>query len=531
MLAHARKLAPRSSCLRLTRSYSVRVKDDSRWPGWDVVVGIEVHAQIKSRLKLFSGLLCIYSFGVEGAWTPDYNLPSNTSVSVFDAAFPGTLPRLNPKCVELGVRTALALEANVQRRSAFDRKHYFYADLPAGYQITQHYAPFATGGRVMLEGDEAFVRIKQIQLEQDTGKSTFDSRRKVSSIDLSRAGAGLMEIVSEPDMRSPEEAGHYVRTLQALLRSVGSSDGNMEQGSLRCDVNVSVNRRSEPAGTRCEIKNLNSVRFMMVAITSEVRRQIDLLESGGTVSQETRGFDEEKAETYSLRSKEDAPDYRYMPDPNLPPLLIEEAYVSQMRTKMPELPDATRARLLGLGLSRRDADVLMDVDSGREVNFDGELAPGPVAYFDQISHGRDPKVVVNWITHELNGQLAFREEPFSKNPITVEQMGGLIDLVQSGKLTGTAGKTLLRYMLDKPSGQTADELARELSLLIEDDDGTALQKWCGEAITALPKQADAVRSGNVNVLNKILGHVMKSSKGRADANAARATLLEMLKKK
>ncbi|KAH9938098.1 GatB/GatE catalytic domain-containing protein [Fomitopsis serialis] len=478
-------LATLPPCSRRARFSTARVRDDSRWPGWDVVVGIEVHAQIKSRVKLFSD-----------AWTPDYNLPANTSVSPFDAAFPGTLPRLNPKCVELGVRTALALNADVQRRSAFDRKHYFYADLPSGYQITQHYAPFATDGRLELERDQTYVRIKQIQLEQDTGKSTYDPRRKESAIDLSRAGAGLMEIVSEPDIRSPEEAGRYVRALQALLRAVGSSDGNMEQGSLRCDVNVSVNKRGEPAGTRCEVKNLNSVKFIMVAITSEVRRQIDLLESGGSVSQETRGFNEDAAETYSLRSKEDAPDYRYMPDPNLPPLLLDEAYISRIRTDMPELPDATIARLVEMGLLRRDADVLMDVTPA----------------------GR--------ITHELLGQLAFRNEPFFKNPISAEQMGGLVDLVQSGKLTGWDGRK------DAPSihaGQTfqSDTIgtSERLSLLAAGDDSAALQQWCAEAIAALPQEADVVRGGNVNVLNKILGRVMKSSKGRADAKATRAMLL------
>ncbi|TFY67655.1 hypothetical protein EVJ58_g1500 [Rhodofomes roseus] len=388
-------------------------------------------------------------------------------------------------------------------------------------------APFATGGQLQLEINDTCVRIKQIQLEQDTGKSTFDPRNQESSIDLNRAGVGLMEIVSEPDMRSPEEAGQYVRALQALLRAVGSSDGNMEQGSLRCDVNVSVNRRGEPLGTRCEIKNLNSVKFIMVAITSEVRRQIALLENGGSVLQETRGFNEDKAETYSSRSKEDAPDYRYMPDPNLPPLLIGETYVSQIRETMPELPDATRARLLGLGLSRRDADVLMDVDSGREVKDDGVLAPGPVAYFDEVSRGRDPKVVVNWITHELLGQLAFREKAFSNNPIDAKQMGELIDLVQGGKITGTAGKTLLRHMLDNCSAEMPAELASELSLIA--DDGAALRKWCTQAIKALTQEADVVRGGNVNVVNKILGHVMKASKGRADAKAARAMLLKLLK--
>ncbi|PCH40967.1 hypothetical protein WOLCODRAFT_150998 [Wolfiporia cocos MD-104 SS10] len=287
-----------------------------------------VHAQIKSRAKLFSD-----------SWASDYSVPPNTRVSPYDAAFPGTLPRLNPQCVELGVRTALALDANVHRQSAFDRKHYFYADLPSGYQITQHYAPFATGGGLKLDNDNAFVGIKQIQLEQDTGKSTFDPLQGLSSIDLNRAGTGLMEIVSEPDMRSPEEAGAYVH-------SKGASDGNMEQGSLRCDVNVSVNRKGARLGTRCEIKNLNSVKFMMVAITAEAYRHIEMLERGEVVPQETRGFNEASAETYTLRSKEDAPDYRYMPDPNLPPLLLDEAYIDTIRRTMPELPPATRARLI-----------------------------------------------------------------------------------------------------------------------------------------------------------------------------------------
>jgi len=372
------------------------------------------------------------------------------------------------------------------------------------------------------------VRIQQIQLEQDTGKSTFDPRRRVSSIDLNRAGTGLMEIVSEPDLRSPEEAGDYVRTLQALLRSVGSSDGNMEQGSLRCDLNVSVNKHGAPLGTRCEIKNLNSVKFMMVAITSEVRRQIELLEKGLPVAQETRGFNEDKAETYSLRSKEDAPDYRYMPDPNLPPLLLDEAYVTHIRTNMPELPDATRARLQDIGLSRRDTDVLMDVDSGREVGFDGELGQGAVAYFDQVSVGRDPKAVVNWITHELLGQLAFRNETFSANPISIEQMGNLIDLVTSGQITGTSGKILLRHMLDHRSPAMPSKLAERLSLLSVRHDSASLEEWCSEAIAALPQEADVVRRGNVKVINKIIGRVMKSSRGTADAQAVKAMLLEML---
>ncbi|KAJ3551097.1 hypothetical protein NM688_g4936 [Phlebia brevispora] len=509
-------IRPWSCCKRFAHQLRPQIPD-ARWPGYAVVIGIEVHAQIKSREKLFSN-----------TWTSDLDEAPNTHVSPYDAAFPGTLPRLNPKCVELGVRTAIALNAQVNHRSAFDRKHYFYHDLPSGYQITQHYAPFASDGFLQLEKNATAVRIKQIQLEQDTGKSMSDVRRRVSHVDLNRAGTGLMEIVSEPDLRSPEEAGNYVRTLQSLLRSVGSSDGNMEQGSLRCDVNVSVNKYNEPFGTRCEIKNLNSVKFMMVAITSEAFRQIELLESGRPVLQETRGFDEDKAETYALRSKEDAPDYRYMPDPNLPPLFLEKRYVSSIRAEMPELPDATRSRLQALGLSHRDADVLMTIDSGREVGHDGQLGHGAIAYFDTVAQGRDPKVVVNWITHELLGQLSHRHETFMENPLSATQMGDLIDLVQDKKITGTAGKTILRHVLEHKSTAMPSVLAKELSLLSNDDGDASLQKWCEEAIDTLTEEAQAVRDGNVNVINKLVGFVMKRSRGTANAKAARAILQSKL---
>ncbi|KAI0774548.1 Glutamyl-tRNA amidotransferase B subunit [Fomes fomentarius] len=521
MLAHGRARLLTHHIRWTRRAHTARPhKKDSRWPGWELVIGIEVHAQMKSRQKLFSGEI--------EALCSDLTSTPNTHVVPFDAAFPGTLPRLNPKCVELGVRTAIALNAEVQNRSAFDRKHYFYADLPSGYQITQQYAPIARNGYLHLEKDGLSVRIKQLQLEQDTGKSMFLPRNRITAIDLNRAGTGLMEIVSEPDMRCPEEAGNYVRTLQALLRSVGSSDGNMEQGSLRCDVNVSVNRVGEPPGTRCEIKNLNSVKFIQIAITCEAFRQIALLERGAPVVQETRGFNEERAETYSLRSKEDAPDYRYMPDPNIPPLLLDQSYVDTIRRYMPQLPDATRARLLETGLSQRDVEVLMDVDSGREVGLDGQLGHGAVAYFDEVARGRDPKVVVNWITHELLGQLAFRSETFKENPMSVRQMGDLIDLVQAGKVTGTSGKTILRHILSTRTSDPPAKIAEELNLLAASDDGASLEKWCKDAIAALPEQAEAVRRGNPNVVNKIMGHVMKASRGTAKAQDVRATLLKLL---
>ncbi|TFK43869.1 Glutamyl-tRNA amidotransferase subunit B, mitochondrial [Crucibulum laeve] len=526
--------------------HDVRVyKEDKRWPGWQVIIGIETHAQIKSRLKLFSESLTSH---------PDD--PPNTHVSPFDAAFPGTLPKLNPKCVDLAIRTAVALQSDIQPRSSFDRKHYFYSDLPSGYQITQQYAPLALGGVLNIQLPDSSpvpVRIKQIQLEQDTAKSTFNPRNLTSSIDLNRAGTGLMEIVSEPDMRSPEEAGAYVRTLQAVLRAIGSSDGNMEQGSLRCDVNVSINRPGELPGTRCEIKNLNSVRFMMAAITHEIKRQQALLTSSSlaTVPQETRGFDEHTFETFRLRSKEDAPDYRYMPDPNLGELRVSQSRIETIRSTLPELPWHTRTRLKSTyGISERDVEVLLSVDSGREVQFDGDEGDGgrgAVAYFDRLvagngqinedgkkKKGRDPKVAVNWMTHELLGQLAARNESFKDNTLTSGQLGELIDLVTGRIITGTSAKLLLRHLLAKPSSERVLKIAEDLQLTALSPSSSScssssssqtaedpLFPLCKEAIAALPSEVAAVRAGNKNVLHKIVGHVMKGSRGRADAKRVR----------
>ncbi|KAG1735395.1 hypothetical protein EDB19DRAFT_1724224 [Suillus lakei] len=456
---------------------------DKRWPGWQVVVGIEVHAQIKSRRKLFSGASLPSNRSQSFTSCPG-EIP-NTTVSAFDSAFPGTLP-VRP--------TSPVLPAcNLTSRNTI-----FTSDLPAGYQITQRYSPLASGGYIKLSKGDVAVGITQIQLEQDTAKSTFDGLRQ-----------------------SPEEAADYVRTLQAVLRCVGSSDGNMEQGSFRCDVNVSVNKHGQPYGTRCEIKNLNSVKFMMMAITSEVFRHIELLESGHSVPQDTRGFDENKAETFKLRSKADSPDYRYMPDPNIPPLLISEEYIETIRKTMPDLPDATRARLLNLGLSGRDTDVLMAVDSGREVGFDGELGKG----------ARDPRVVVNWMRHELLGQLTARKETFSDNPVSVEQLGELIDLVQDGKITGTSGKSLLKHIIANRSLSAPSVLAQEFSLeAVSEDDNAITRSWCVEAIEALPEEAEAVRQGNPRVLNKLVGKVMQLSRGRADARNARVVLEDVLRR-
>ncbi|KDQ08250.1 hypothetical protein BOTBODRAFT_59456 [Botryobasidium botryosum FD-172 SS1] len=504
--------------LVLFRRYSSSL-GDTRWPGWQPVIGIEVHAQIKSREKLFSESLA----AIDGQ--------PNTRVSLFDAAFPGTLPRLNPKCVQLACRAAVALSSEIQHRSAFDRKHYFYPDLPSGYQITQNYAPLAKGGELRLRRFDRIVRIKQIQLEQDTAKSTSDPKAGKTRIDLNRAGTGLMEIVSEPDMRSPEEAGAYVRELQGLLRCVGASDGNMDEGSLRCDVNVSVSRVGEGFGTRCEVKNLNSVRFLQSAIISEIGRQIQLLESGRAVPQDTRGFDEDSAETYKLRSKEDAPDYRYMPDPNLPPLILDQSFIAQIRECTPALPAVTLARLQSeYGLTLRDAEVLMSIDAGSEVGFDGEPSPGgAVRYFESVAHGRDAKAAVNWITHELLGQLAARKESFAENPVSAHTMGELIDLVASGEITSTSGKALLRYIIQKKTTTPLGELLDTLSLRALDSSSDTLPGLCEAAIAALPSEADAVRKGNERVLMKIIGWVMRQSGGRVDAKKAAELLKERLR--
>ncbi|KAF9450937.1 Glutamyl-tRNA amidotransferase subunit B, mitochondrial [Macrolepiota fuliginosa MF-IS2] len=509
--------------------------------------------------------------------------PPNTNVSSFDAALPGTLPKLNPFCVDLAIRTALALQCDIQRQSSFDRKHYFYSDLPSGYQITQQYAPLAKNGTLFIpqpDGTQTPIRIKQIQLEQDTAKSTFNPRTQTSHIDLNRAGTGLMEIVSEADLRSPEEAAAYIRTLQSLLRAIGSSDGNMEDGSLRCDVNVSINRTdAQPgSGTRCEIKNLNSVKYITAAITHEIHRQSILLTSSpeARVEQETRGFDEMTFETFRLRSKEDAPDYRYMPDPNLGVLRLSQERIDVIRDALPELPWTMRARLKEIyALSDRDVEVLLNIDSGRDVRYDGEDPgeSGAVKYFDRLVEGvgsssdsgrqRDPKVVANWMTHELLGQLASQKKTFKQNTISAAQLGELIDMVQQRAITGTTGKHLIRHMLTNPTNDPPHKIAQDLDLLAfsssqssppssaphapiinstistststsdpspssipipastsasaSASDTDPLTSLCENAIAAFPSVVAAAKKGNKNVLNKIVGAVMRESRGRADA--------------
>ncbi|KAK0485980.1 glutamyl-tRNA amidotransferase [Armillaria novae-zelandiae] len=470
--------------------------------GWHVVLGIETHAQIKSRQKLFSN-----------ASTSLLTHPANTTFNAVDAAFPGTLPKLNPKCLLLALRASLALNCDIQRRSSFDRKHYFYSDLPSGYQITQHYAPIATNGYLTLPTLGRKVRIKQIQMEQDTAKSIFDPRTRTSLIDLNRAGTGLLEIVTEPDLESPDEAAEYVRALQAYLAC--------SQGSMRCDVNVSIHRPGEPFGTRCEIKNLNSVKFMIAAIS----QQKALLMSSCNVPQETRGFDHYRWETYKLRSKEDAPEYRYMPDPNLGILHVSEAQIQQVKNNLPALPHALRKRLIDtyepFGVTQTDIDVLMGLDTGRDIGYDGQdninldetiqqdTNVSAVTYFETVctNKNRDPKNVINWILHSLHGQLSALDKTFSSKHITDRQLGELIDLVASNSVTRPSGKLLLRHI--------------KLNLISMSSSSDDLKSVCMRAVEALPDEVVALRAGHHNVVNKIVGWVMKETRGRADAKTVR----------
>src|SRR5438045_1904587 len=404
---------------------------EGRTGQWEVVIGLETHAQVIAKAKLFSGAAT--AFGA----------PPNTQVSPIDAAFPGMLPVINRHCVEQAVKTGLGLDAQINRESVFARKNYFYPDLPAGYQISQYELPIVGRGKLTLDmpdGSTREVGITRLHLEQDAGKSLHDQHPTQTYVDLNRAGIGLMEIVSEPDLRSAEDAGIYVRKLRSILRYLGTCDGNMEEGSLRCDCNVSVRRLGEPLGTRCEIKNLNSVRFVLQAIEVEARRQIELIEAGGAVEQQTRLCDSARGQTRPTRSEEHAPDYRYFPDPDLLPLVLDEAWIEALRAQLPELPDAKKARFVAeYGLRPADADVLI---------ADAQAA----TYFEKVAEGRDPRMAANWVMGDLFARMRKMglasdqdadEEHVSqwhRLPVRAEQLGRLIDLIADGTISGRIAK-------------------------------------------------------------------------------------------
>ncbi|WP_129792679.1 Asp-tRNA(Asn)/Glu-tRNA(Gln) amidotransferase subunit GatB [Sphingosinicella sp. CPCC 101087] len=478
---------------------------------WEVVIGLEVHAQIVSNAKLFSGAST--EFGAE----------PNSQVSLVDAAMPGMLPVPNMECVRQAVRTGMALNAKINPWSRFDRKNYFYPDLPQGYQISQLYHPIVGEGEIDIEvGTDGqavakTVGIERIHIEQDAGKMLHDQHPSFSYVDLNRSGVALMEIVSRPDMRSPEEAGAYVRKLRAILRYVGSCDGNMEQGSMRADVNVSVRRPGEPLGTRCEIKNVNSVRFVQAAIEYEANRQVDILENGGTIVQETRLFDPDKIETRSLRSKEEAHDYRYFPDPDLLPLELDEGFLRECRESLPELPDAKRQRYeQALGLSPYSASVLTaEVETARW--FERLLAATgkPEA---QVA-----KQASNWVISDLFGALNRLGKGITESPVTPEQGAQLLALVVDGTLSGTLAKQVFEIMLE--TGEDPEAIVEARGLKQTSDTG-AIEAVIAEVLAANQDKVAEYKSGKDKLFGFFVGQTMKAMQGKANPQVVN----ELLKK-
>ncbi|HEU0066765.1 MAG TPA: Asp-tRNA(Asn)/Glu-tRNA(Gln) amidotransferase subunit GatB [Sphingomonas sp.] len=458
---------------------------------WEVVIGLEVHAQVTSNAKLFSGAST--TFGAE----------PNTQVSLIDAAMPGMLPVPNAECVRQAVRTGMAIGAQINRWSRFDRKNYFYADLPQGYQISQLYHPIVGEGAVDIEdaGATKTIGVERIHIEQDAGKLMHDQHPTRSYVDLNRSGVALMEIVSRPDMRSPSEAGAYLRKLRAILRYVGSCDGNMEEGSMRADVNVSVRKPGDDLGTRTETKNVNSVRFVMAAIEYEAKRQVEVLEDGGRIVQETRLFNVESGTTRSMRSKEDAHDYRYFPDPDLLPLELEEAFLDDCRESLPELPDAKRKRYEALGITAYHADVLTaEVEAAR--------------WFDALlDTGAKPVAAANWTTSELFGALKRVGRDIAGSPISPSQAAELLALVADGTLSGSLAKQVFEVMLD--TGDAPAKIVEERGLKQTSDTG-AIEAVIADVLAKNPGQLEHYRAGKVALFGFFVGQTMKAMGGKAN---------------
>ncbi len=462
---------------------------------WEVVVGLEVHAQVVSNAKLFSGAST--TFGAE----------PNTQVSLVDAAMPGMLPVPNGECIRQAVRTGLALDAVINRWSRFDRKNYFYADLPQGFQISQLYHPLVGPGEVEIlldDKDENSVKqigIERIHVEQDAGKLMHDQHPSMSFVDLNRSGVALMEIVSRPDMNSPAEAGAYLRKLRSILRYVGSCDGNMEEGSMRADVNVSVRKVGGELGTRTETKNVNSVRFVMAVIEHEARRQVEVLEGGGAVVQETRLFDPDKGETRTLRSKEDAHDYRYFPDPDLLPLEIDEDFIAECKASLTELPDAKRKRYEGQGITPYNASVLTaEVETAR--------------WFDALlDAGAEPARAANWVVAELFGALNRRGESITDTPISPEEAAELLNLVADGTISGTIAKQVFEIMLE--TGEPPSKIVEERGLKQTSDTG-AIDAAVDAVLAANADKVQQYKDGKQALFGFFVGQVMKAMAGKAN---------------
>src|SRR5713101_547329 len=466
---------------------------------WEMVIGLEVHAQVTSKSKLFSGAST--EFGGE----------PNSHVSLVDAAMPGMLPVINEFCVAQAVRTGLGLNAQINLRSVFDRKNYFYPDLPQGYQISQYKSPVVGEGEVIVEldgGNSVTVGIERLHLEQDAGKSLHDQRPDMSFVDLNRSGVALMEIVSKPDIRDAEQAKAYVTKLRSILRYLGTCDGDMEKGSLRADVNVSVRRPGEALGTRCEIKNMNSIAFIGQAIEYEARRQIGILEDGGSIDQETRLFDPNKGETRSMRSKEEAHDYRYFPDPDLLPLEFSEAYVAGLRANLPELPDQKKARFVAdFSLSPYDAGVLVG---------ERESADFYATVLAKLKDkDRDGKLAANWVINELFGRLNKEGRDISASPVSAEQLGTIVDLIGEGTISGKIAKDLFEIVWQEGGDPRALVEARGMKQVT---DLGAIEKVVDDIIAANPDKVEQARA-KPQLIGWFVGQVMKSSGGKANPQA------------
>ena len=466
---------------------------------WEIVLGLEVHAQVASNAKLFSGAAVGFGAG------------PNQQVSLVDAAMPGMLPVINRRCVEQAVRTGLGLKAQINLKSRFDRKNYFYPDLPQGYQISQFKEPIVGEGEVLVERDDGTtftVGIERLHLEQDAGKSLHDQDPSATFVDLNRAGTALMEIVSRPDMRSAEEAAAYVKKLRTILVYLGTCDGDMEKGNLRADVNVSVRRPGEPLGTRCEIKNVNSYRFIQQAIEYEARRQIEILEDGGSIDQETRLFDPVKGETRSMRSKEEAHDYRYFPDPDLLPLELDPEWVRQIEASLPELPDAKKARLQSqYGLSAYDAGVLVSEAARAD-------------YFEAAAAGRDAKLIANWVTNDLAAKLTAGGLDISESPLAPAAISELVALIEEGVISSKIAKDVFDRMW---AGEgSARQIVKDQGLEQVSDTG-ALEAIIDRLIAANPGQAAAVRE-KPQAIGWFVGQVMKETQGKANPGSVNQLL-------
>lgn len=470
---------------------------------WEIVIGMEIHAQVTSQAKLFSGAST--AFGGD----------PNSHVSLVDAAMPGMLPVINEECVRQAIRTGLGLKAEINLRSTFDRKNYFYPDLPQGYQISQYKSPIVGEGEVIVDvpetGETITVRIERLHLEQDAGKSIHDLHPTLSFVDLNRSGVALMEIVSKPDLRSADEARAYVTKLRTILRYLGTCDGDMDKGNLRADVNVSVRRPGEEFGTRCEIKNVNSIRFIGQAIEVEARRQIAILEDGGVIEQETRLYDPGKGETRSMRSKEEAHDYRYFPDPDLLPLEFDQAYVDDLAQHLPELPDEKKARFMGdYGLTPYDAGVLVAERASAD-------------FFEEVAKGRDGKVAANWIINELFGRLNKEGKDITESPVSAAQLGAIIELIGENVISGKIAKDLFEIVFTE--GGDPREIVEKRGMKQVTDMG-AIERAVDEIIAANPDKVEQAKA-KPTLLGWFVGQTMKATGGKANPQA----LNEILKAK